>query len=267
LSQSVRAVERALDILLCFSRDDPIRSLTQIAEHVRMSKSTVHRLLATLESKRFIDRDKITGLYRLGFRLVEMASLVDKNLQQWAQPYLQHLSAETGETVDMSVLDGTSVIYLQVIDSPQRVKIAAAVGQRLPAFCTASGRAIIAYLPDEQAGKIIGEGLVKYTDSTPVAIADVYEDLRRTREQGFSISEQEYEKDINAVAAPILDTDGHPIAAIAVVGPSYRLPRERMLILGQSVRATTDTISREVGHAALSTIAGKKANSGAGGNE
>jgi IclR family transcriptional regulator, KDG regulon repressor len=262
LPQSVRAVDRALDILLCFTREEPTRSLTQIAEQVRMSKSTVHRLLATLEGKRFINRDKITGLYRLGFRFVEMASLVDKNLQQWALPYLQALSSECGETVDLSVLDGASMIYLQVLDSPQRVKIAAAVGQRLPAFCTASGRAIMAYLPEEQVNNILSEGLKTYIKNSPVAIADVHEDLRLTRERGFAISEQGYEKDINAVAAPILDSDSHPIAAVAVVGPSYRLPRERMMMVGQSVRATTDTIAREVGYVTLSTTINKAAGSG-----
>ena len=131
MSESVRAVERALDIFLCFCQDEPVLSLTQIAERVSMPKSTVHRLLATLESKRFINRDKATGMYHLGFRFIEMASLVlqDVNLQRWAQPYLQRLSAECGETVDLAILDGTHVIYLQVVESPQRVKLAAAVGQ------------------------------------------------------------------------------------------------------------------------------------------
>jgi IclR family KDG regulon transcriptional repressor len=96
LSQSVRAVERALDILLCFTREEPTRSLTQIAEAVEMSKTTVHRLLATLENKRFITRDKTTGLYRLGLRFIEMASLVlqDVELHRWAQPYLRRLADE-----------------------------------------------------------------------------------------------------------------------------------------------------------------------------
>jgi DNA-binding IclR family transcriptional regulator len=265
LSQSVRAVERALDILLCFTRDEPSCSLTQIAEKVCMSKSTVHRLLATLEGKRFINRDKSTGAYRLGFHLIEMASLVDMDLQRWAQPYLQRISDECGETVDLAVLDGTTVVYLQVIESPQRVKLAVAVGQRLPAFCTASGKAILAYLPDDQVSKIIGDGLTRFTEYTPGSIAAVNEALRITRERGFGMSEQEYEKDINAVAAPILSDDNYPIAAIAVAGPSFRLTRERMLMMGQSLRATTDAISREVGLAALSTIVAKKATSGSAG--
>jgi DNA-binding IclR family transcriptional regulator len=239
---------------LCFTPDQPAHSLTQIAERMGMSKSTVHRLLATLESKRFITRDKAKGLYRLGFRIVEMASVVDKDLQQWVQPYLQRLSEECGETVDMSVLDGSSVIYLAVIESPQRVKIAAAVGQRLPAFCTASGRAIMAYLPEGQVEKILAEGLPRYTDKSPGSVAAVLESLRVTREKGFAVSEREYEHEINAVAAPIQGIDNRPLAAIAIVGPSYRLTPDRMMVLGQSIKKTIENIVREVGHTTLSAI-------------
>ena len=256
MSHSVRAVERALDILLCFTREEPVRSLTHISECVHMSKTTVHRLLATLENKRFITRDKVTGLYRLGFRFIEMASLVLQavELPRWAQPYLQRLSAECGETVDLSILDGAQVMYLQVIESAQRVKIAAAVGQRLPAFCTASGKALLAYSPEDQVRIILGESLTRYTDRTTVTIDEILEDLRVTRERGYAVSDQEYERDINAVAAPIFDADHHPIASIAIVGPSFRLTKERLPALGELIRAMTQLISNEVGLVALSAI-------------
>jgi IclR family KDG regulon transcriptional repressor len=256
LSQSVRAVERALDILLCFTRDEPTRSLTQIAETVRMSKTTVHRLLATLENKRFITRDQVTGFYRLGLRFIEMASLVlqDVELHRWAQPYLHKLSTQFGETVDLSILDGSDVIYLDVVESPQRLKLAAAVGQRLPAFCTASGKALLAFLPEDQIRKILGENLTRYTDCTPVSISDILSELRVTAERGYAVSEQEYERDINAVAAPIFDADHHPIASIAIVGPSFRLTKDRLPELGESIRRMTQLISNEVGLVGLSAI-------------
>jgi len=252
----VRAVDRALDILLCFTREEPTRSLTQIAESVHMSKTTVHRLLATLENKRFISRDKVSGLYRLGFRYIDMASLVlqDVELHRWAQPYLKRLSMDYGETVDLSILEGSHVIYLEVIESPQRLKLAAAVGQRLPAFCTASGKALLAYMPEEHVREILGENLTEYTDRTTVSIPEILEDLRCTAERGYAISEQQYEKDINAVAAPIFDADKQPIASIAIVGPSFRLTKDRLPALGESVREMTRVISNEVGLEALSVI-------------
>jgi DNA-binding IclR family transcriptional regulator len=259
LSQSVRSVDRALDILLCFTREDPARSLTQIAEAIHMSKTTVHRLLATLENKRFITRDNATGLYRLGLRFIEMASLVlqDVELHRWAQPYLQRLAKECGETVDLSILDGSHVIYLEVIESPQRVKLAAAVGQRLPACFTASGKALLAFLPEEPVKKIISENLAATTNHNPVSIPEMIEDLRATAARGYAISEQEYEEEINAVAAPIFDKDRNPIASIAIVGPSFRLSKDRLPALGESLRRITQLISTEVGLVALSAIVTK----------
>jgi DNA-binding IclR family transcriptional regulator len=252
----VRAVDRALDILLCFNSNENALSMTQIAERVDIHKSTVHRLLATLEAKRFLQRDKGTGLYRLGFQLVELASLVllDMDLPRWAGPYLQRLADDCGETVDLAALDGDHVVYLQVVDSPQRLKIAAAVGQRLPAFCTATGKAFLAFLPADQVNRILALGQPRYTDGTLTTPAELQRDLASTRERGFAMSEQEFESDINAVAAPIRDASGYPIGAIAIVGPAFRLPRERMLSLGREVLAATEAISHEVGLAALTRV-------------
>ncbi len=256
MSQSVRAVERALDILLCFTMDRPTLSLTDIAERVGMHKSTIHKLLATLESKRFINRDKTTGMYQLGFLFIELASikLQDLDVHRWALPYLQQLSLQSEETADLAILDNGYVVYLQVVESTQRVKIAAAIGERLPAFCTASGKAFLAYLPEIQVRQILSQGMTKYTENTRVLPEDLFKNLRQTRERGFAISEQEYEKDINAVAAPIVDANGYPIAVIAIVGPAYRMSHDRMLTLGQTIRETADAIAREVGLAALPVI-------------
>ena len=264
MAQSVRAVERAIDILLCFCREKPALSLTEISESVQMSKSTVHRLLATLEGRRFLTRDKNTGTYRLGFQFIEMAALVDMDLQRLSFPYMQRLSASCGETVDLAVLDGTSVIYLQVIESRQRVKIAVAVGQRLPAYCTASGKALLAFLPEEQVHQILREEFLRYTERTPASPTAVQEALRATRAQGFAISEQEYENDINAVAAPVLSNTQYPIAAVAVAGPSYRLTHDRMLDLGKTLRGITEAVAREVGVAAISATVTKNASGPAG---
>jgi DNA-binding IclR family transcriptional regulator len=259
LSQPVRSVERALDILLCFTREEPTRSLTQIAESVRMSKTTVHRLLTTLENKRFITRDKSTNLYRLGLRFIEMASLVlqDVDLHRWAQPYLQSLSREYGETVDLSILDGSHVIYLEVIESPHRLKLAAAVGQRLPAYYTASGKALLAFLPADQVARILADNMKEPSEGTPLSLAEALTDLKATVERGYAVSEAEYEKDINAVAAPIFDADRRPIASIAIVGPSFRLTKDRLPLLGEALRNLTQLISQEVGLTALSAIVTK----------
>jgi DNA-binding IclR family transcriptional regulator len=253
----VRAVERALDILLCFTAEHPDLSLTQIAERVGIHKSTAHRLLATLESRRFVSRYPSNGTYHLGLRFIEMASVVleASDLRRWARPYLERLAAESGETVDLAVLDGTSVVYLDVVQSPQPVKIAAQVGRRLPVTCTATGKAFLAHMPESEVRVLLEAGLPKYTDLTMLSPEELLEDLAQTRQRGFAISVQEFEKDINAVAAPLLDAGQSPVAAVAIVGPSYRLAEQRMLDLGQLVCQTTQAMVRESGKQVLTKIA------------
>ncbi len=256
MSESVRAVERAIDVLQCFGHEERGLTLTQIAGRVSMSKSTVLRLLTSLESRHFINRDHATGLYHLGLGFIEVASQVlqEIDLERWALPYLQRLSAECGETVDLAILDDTHVVYLLVVESVQRVKIAAAVGERLPAYCTATGKAFLAYLPAEQVRAILDKGPGQYRDGTPVSLPNLCRDFQATRERGYAISEQEYEQDINAVAAPILNADGWPMLVIAIVGPSFRLSPERMQLLGQSIRTTVDSLTREIGLSSLSSL-------------
>ena len=249
MSESIRAVERALDVLLCFSRQTPELTMTQIAEQVGMHKSTVHRLLGTLERKRFLQREPATGLYRPGIRLIQMAylPLEHNDLRRLATPFLQKLCDESLETVDLAVLDDQEVIYLDVIESPQRVKLAAATGMRLPAYCTASGKAILAFLPDEAVQRTLRGGMRRYTAGTLATPEALFEHLQQVRERGFALSEQEYEQGINAIGAPILDQNNRPLGSVAVAGPAYRLTRERMLEIGQLILDTVHEISHEVG--------------------
>lgn len=245
MSESIRAVERALDVLMCFTSQTPELTMTQISEMVGINKSTVHRLLATLEGKRFVERDSVTGIYRPGIRLLQMAflTLEHNDLRRLATPFLHTLCDQHRENVNLSVLDDADVIYLTIIESPQRVKLAAAPGQRLPAFCTASGKAILAFLPEENVRHILEFGMPRYTKNTITSLDAFFEDMSQTRQRGFAISEQEFEEGINAIAAPICN---HPIASISIAGPAYRLTRERMIEIGPNLVAAANNIAKEV---------------------
>jgi IclR family acetate operon transcriptional repressor len=222
--------------------------MTQIAEQIGIHKSTVHRLLATLEHKRFVQRDPETGMYRLGIRLLQMAylTLEQNDLRRLAAPFMQRLSEQNQENIHLAVLDDKDVVYLGIIESPQRVKLAAAIGQRLPAYATASGKAILAYLPEKMVHRILEMGMPQLTPYTQVTPNAFFKDVYSIRERGFAISEQEFEDHINAVASPIFDPEGRPIASVAVAGPAYRLTHERMMEIGPILVATTREISQEV---------------------
>jgi DNA-binding IclR family transcriptional regulator len=245
MSESIRAVERALDVLLCFTSQTPELTMSQISEMIGINKSTVHRLLSTLEKKRFVERDRVTGIYKPGLRLLQIASLAmeQNNLRRLAAPFLQDLCSRYRENVNLSLLDGADVIYVDVVESSQRVKLAATPGQRLPAFCTASGKSILAFLPEDQVRHILERGMPSYTPSTVVSTEDFFNNMRQIREQGYAISDQEFEEGINAVAAPICN---QPIASVSIAGPAYRLTRERMLEVGPELLAVAKNIALEV---------------------
>jgi DNA-binding IclR family transcriptional regulator len=249
MSESIRSVERALDVLLCFTSETPELTMTQISELVGLNKSTTHRLLATLEGKRFVERDTDTGVYRPGIRLLQLAFLTSENndLRRLTASFLHRLCDQYLENVNLSVLDDTDVVYLEVVESPQRVKLAATPGQRLPAFCTASGKAILAFLPEENVRAILERGMPRYTQNTiPTQEAFFYK-IHHAREQGFAISEQEFEEGINAVAAPIINSIGKPIASVSIAGPAFRLTCERMIEIGPDLVSQIKQFAQEVG--------------------
>ena len=222
--------------------------MTQISEIVGMNKSTVHRLLATLEAKRFVQRDPLTGLYQPGNRLLQMAFLTTQknNLNEVVEPYMQKLNEKYRETITLSILDDADVVYSSVVESQQTVKLAARPGQRLPAFCTASGKVLMAYSDEVTIQKIFDRGFPEYTSFTIRSSETLIHIFRLVRERGFAYSEQEYEEGINAVAAPILNRNKHPLAALAVAGPAYRLTVDRMLEIGPDVAETAREITRDL---------------------
>ena len=248
MSESIRAVERALAVLSCFNNQTPELTLTQISEKIGINKSTVHRLLATLERSQFLERDLLTGVYRPGIRLLQLAHLAleHNDLRRLASPFLKHLCDLYRENVNLAILDGTEVVYTDVIEGAQRVKLAAVTGQKLPAFGTASGKAILAFLPEEILEQMLDRGVPQYTQRTLTSSAIFLDDMQRTRERGYAISEQEFEDGINAIAAPIFNSKHQPIASISVAGPAYRLSRERMIEISPSVIDTANKIAHEV---------------------
>ena len=248
VGNTIRAVDRAVDVLLCFSTQTPALNMTQISERTGIHKSTVHRMLATLEQRHFVQRDAETGIYRLGVRLIQMAhlSLEGINIHQVALPYMQILADEFRETVDLAVLDQNHVMFLDVIQSPQRVKLSSAPGMRLPAFATASGKAILAWLPEEEAIRVRDKNNINYDANKEPTLEGFLEDLQIIRERGFSLDEEELEIGINAVGAPILGIDRKPVASIAVAGPAFRLDRHLLDRIGGRLVEISKQISEQM---------------------
>lgn len=248
MSEAIRSVERALEVLMCFSNKTPELSMTEISEMVGINKSTIHRLLATLEGKRFVERNPDNGLYRPGIRFIQIAFLtIDHNdIKRVATPIMKSLCNQYQENVNLTILDDANVVYVEVIESEQRIKLAATPGQHLPAFCTASGKAILAFMPEKEVTKIMKRGMPKYTSNTITSTKSYFEDMKKVQERGFAISEQEFEEGINAVAAPIFNDEQKPIASVSIAGPAFRLTQERIAEIGSDLLVAASNIAREV---------------------
>ncbi len=162
---SVRAIERALQILDCFDARNPDLGLTEIAQRVGLHKATTHRIVATLINQGYLDRSPDGQKYRLGLRLASLGSLVTSqmNLRRDSLPYLNQLGERFGETCDLSIFDNGEVLYIEVLRSNHALSIAAAIGQRLPLHTTASGKIFLAYMPPEERAQYLASPLPSFT--------------------------------------------------------------------------------------------------------
>jgi IclR family KDG regulon transcriptional repressor len=249
--QGIRAVERAIGVLKAFSALAPELGVTDLARHLGLHKSTVHRMLVTLEREGLVKQDPISGRYRLGLHLFELGSLVvhSAELRQVARPYLEEMHRACGETVHLAILDEGEVVYVDKIESTRRVRMYSQVGRRAPAHCTGLGKALLATLPDGTLDQILQRrGLRRYTSGTITSAEALRDHLALVRQRGFAIDAGEHEELIRCAAAPVYDHAGAAVAAvsIATVGLEVNSPRfEEYITL---VTRCAGAISDALGH-------------------
>jgi len=224
---TVRSVERALDLLLCFTLK-PSWAMTELAAHVGLHKSTVHRMLATLEDKGFIERDQITERYQLGLKVWELsANLAPESDQStmW-QKEMERLRDQLGETVSIYVRSGVERIRIQSVQSHEPVRRVAPVGARFPLYAGASSKVLIAFASPIEQQEIWAHPSWQLREGNNM---ETYEsELLDVMEQGYAVSFEERESGVAAISVPIFDRDCGVIAALAVSGPSSRLTMESM---------------------------------------
>lgn len=222
---TVRAVDRALDILLCFTAKTDW-AMTEIAEHIGLHKSTVHRMLATLEEKGFLERDRATERYHLGLKVWELSANLSRTDDQgsiWL-PEMEKLRDRLGETVSIYVRDGSERIRMQAVQSNQPVRRVAPVGARLPLYAGASSKVLIAYAePHIQQELFADPAWLNAID-----IDHYKQQLEEITAQGYATSFEEREPGAAALSAPIFGRSGQIAAALSVSGPASRLTMEAM---------------------------------------
>lgn len=245
MSERIQVLERAMKLLTAFDEVHQEMGVTELAGKLGLHKATVHRILRTLELGGFIEQNGENNKYHLGWQLIPLGTLALQHfdLRRLASDLMQTLLEEHQETVDMAIYESGEMYYIEVLESPQPVKIAARPGRGLPIHCTATGKAYLAFAEPEKANKILSGKLKRYTPQTIVDPDLIREEFETIRNQGYATSREEFEPGITAVAAPIFNRDGKIAAVMAIPGPSYRIPDDRMDVLGAAVAAAAGTLT------------------------
>jgi IclR family KDG regulon transcriptional repressor len=250
-SKLIGSVERAFGILDLFDSRSPELGMTEIARAMGLHKSTVASLIYTLEAQGYLAQNPVTRKYRLGLKLVERASVVLSHveLRQVALPHLQVLRDEFDEGVNLAILDGAYVVYVERMVGTRALGVRTEVGKREPAHSTALGKAILSSLPNAQVEAFVKQhGLPRVTSQTITSLDRLCRELDETRQRGFAIDNEESELGERCVAAPIFDHAGEVAAAVSVSAPVSRLPMSEMPRFSAQVRKTAETISRSLGY-------------------
>jgi IclR family transcriptional regulator, KDG regulon repressor len=246
---NVRAVERALQILSCFDDEHPERGVSEIAQAVDLHKATTHRIVTTLVNYGYLERAADGQKYRLGLELTDLGFKVIRrmDLRREALPYMNRLVERWDEACDLSIFDQGNAFYIEVIQGNHALTIAAAVGMRLPAHATASGKLFLAYRSPQELDSILSQPLARYTRNTITSPEELRGQLQLIRRQGYAFDNEELEIGICAAAAPIFNQEGAIVAALSIPSPSSRMTTDRAFEIAESLKDATQAVSRRLG--------------------
>ena len=249
-----QSLERGLAILGCFTPKRPVLGIADIADDLGMSRSTTHRYVITLVALGYLEQGA-SRKYRLGLRVTDlgMAALNSTGLREHAHPYLEELRQRSTYTTSLGVLDGSDVLYVDRVRSFRRGQSADPnlhTGSRLPAYCTAAGKLLLANLPEpEQKDLLASMKLAKRAPNTITSKKILREELEQIQSSGFAVNDQEMARELQGIAAPVRNEAREVVAAINLAAPSSVISLEELVdALGPHLVSTADRISARLGY-------------------
>ncbi|WP_094606048.1 HTH-type transcriptional regulator XynR [Sporomusa silvacetica DSM 10669] len=248
--RTIQSLFRALKIVEYVAEHGNLAGLMEISKGLDINKSTAHGLIATLEKCGYMRQDAKTGKYSLGIKVFELgqAYITNLDLRQIALPYLKELSLTYQETTHLAVLSGEDVVYIEKVDGLRSVGIRSQVGGRNPAYCTGVGKVLLSGLDKQQIENLYYDHVLQeYTSNTVKDLPELICQIQQVRKQGYAFDSQEFEQDLQCVAAPIKDSSGTIIAAISLSGPASRLLASQMDGIAIEVVRTAKKISLQLG--------------------
>jgi IclR family pca regulon transcriptional regulator len=249
-----QSLERGLAILTCFTPQRPVMGIADIADELGMSRSTTHRYMITLVELGYLEQGG-SRKYRLGLRVTDlgMSVLNSMSLREHARPDLEELRQETRFTVNLAILDGSEILYVDRMRGSRpgqsKIDFDLQAGSRLPASCTALGKLLLAYLPDAEQEALIAS--LKLAKGGPNAIASkkaLKAELGQIAEEGLAVDDEELAAEVQAIAAPVRSSGGEVIAAVGLVGLRSMITVDELVVsLSPYLIATAARISARLG--------------------
>ncbi len=259
----IQSVLKAIDLMNVFTPEEPYLSLAQISKRLKMPKSTAHNLLNTLVSRGFIEKVN-DDYYALGTAVISLtqSARVNAELRDRAAPLLRELADTSKESVYLTYLDGDDVLYIYAIETSNRLMARSAIGDRVQPHCTGVGKAILAALPQDQVEALIQRtGLPRFTENTFTDRNQLFEELERTRQRGYSIDNQEHERGTFCLGAAIRDGHGKPVGGCSISGLDPEIIAARAPELSADLLYTAQEISRRMGYVpATPSLLARRAN-------
>jgi len=247
----INSIIRACNILRSFSKDKAHFKIGELARQLQLDRSTTYRILLSLERCGLVEKDRKTGEYSLGMAAFEIGNNYLRRMDfiQISKPIMADLALKVQETVHLAVLSDTEIVYVDKVDSPRTLGVMSKIGQRAPVYCTALGKVLLAFQPQEELSKIIDRIKFKsYTPKTIISKKRLIQELKEIRKRGYGLDQREYEKDVECIAAPIRNHLGDVIAALSISGPQRKtdLPQGKRF-MSQVVKAAS-LISSKMGY-------------------
>jgi IclR family transcriptional regulator, KDG regulon repressor len=244
---SFPALRKALSVLSVFTYAEPVLGVSEIGRRLGIGKSTVHRILATLVDEGFVERAP-DDRYRLSLKMYEIGHRVvsGQALRTVALGPLERLHAETSEAVNLVVLAGTDVVYLERIETAQMMAISSSTGRRRPAYTSSAGKCLLAFGPPDALEGVIAAGLSRIAPRTITTPTMLRRALAEVRQQGYAISVDEAAKAVASIGAPVFDSSGDCVAAVSLLGPAARMNATGYDRLARRVLAAAAAISRSL---------------------
>jgi DNA-binding IclR family transcriptional regulator len=210
------------------------------------ARTTVHRILYSLERLGYVEKDEYKSHYSLGGKFFDLTATAVhfRRLQTVAKEVMQHLLLRFGETVNVGILEDNQVMYIDVLQSPSALRIAAVIGQRNPVHCTSLGKVLLAFLPEKEVKSILEKTpMIRRTPKTITQKKHFIEHLTAVRETGVAFDLEENLNGVTCAAAPIVDQGGRVIAGISVSGPSSRM-EPKLVQIQEELKAAALSVSR-----------------------